>query len=90
MAKTIGGCFRDQVPLEEEEGAFDDGCDAGDDFGPCSPKEGAESDTKSNTIQTKGKLFFRDSSMISTAESIEAFSEEDEVTTLCELCIPPR
>jgi hypothetical protein len=66
--------------LEEEEGALDDGSyDVGDDCGPCSPKEGTETDSRSNSIQPKGRLFFRDGSILSTTESVETLPEEDEV-----------
>jgi hypothetical protein len=73
--------LRDQVPLEEEEGALDEGgCDIGGDFGPCSPKESNDYDMKSNiTRLPHGKVYTRDSSILSTTESIDILNEEDEV-----------
>ena len=73
--------LRDQVPLEEEEGALDEGgCEIGNEFGPCSPKESADQDIKSNSIRPQhGKAYLRDSSILSTAESVDILNEEDEV-----------
>jgi hypothetical protein len=73
--------LRDQVPLEEEEGALDEGgCDIGNEFGPCSPKESTDHDMKSSiSRRPHGKLYLRDSSILSTAESVDNLNEEDEV-----------
>ncbi len=73
--------LRDQVPLEEEEGALDEGgCDIGNEFGPCSPKESTDYDMKNSiTRPPHGKSYTRDSSILSTTESIDIMNEEDEV-----------
>jgi hypothetical protein len=72
--------LRDQVPLEEEEGALDEGgCDIGSEFGPCSPKESTDHDLKFSTTRPHAKIYLRDSSILSTAESIDIPNEEDEV-----------
>ena len=76
--------IRAQVPLEEEEGALDDAnFNFGDDCGQCySQKEGAKDDSKIDPNRQHTRNFFRDVSILSTTESVEALLEEDEVIYL--------
>ena len=75
--------IRAQVPLEEEEGALDDAnFNFGDDCGQCSLKEGAKDDSKIDPNRQQTRNFFRDASILSTTESMEALLEEDEVIYL--------
>ena len=66
---------RDQVPLEEEEGALDDGnYNIGDE---CASPKGDNENSK-NTIRP-GRIIYRDSSILSTSEIGDTLLEEDEV-----------